>query len=136
MKLQLAGGKEEQLEGFKYPQEGTECIIRIDAVKAEADGACEFYQDAEDDQIFVESVAPEYLSLCRTRVVEINDVLAWSGYEVFNTKSDWHSIILKNTREGQTICLCADGSISSAETLSSELTDALRKAHDMYWSKE
>ena len=65
--------------------------------------------------------------------MEVNAVLAWSGYEVYYTKSVWSNIGIRNLTEGKYIELYADGHINSHDSFSSELMDSLHKAHDLYW---
>lgn len=134
VKFQLFCGRKEKLP-FRFPQEEEECVVAIDIAGAESDGICEFYQGKEDGSIFVDSIPAKYLSLCRTKAMEVNTILAWSGYEVYYTKSDWSRIIIRN-KEGKNIDLYADGHIDSRESLSAELIDSLHEAHDMYWKND
>ena len=135
VKFLLSCGKKEKLP-FRFQQEEEECVVAIDIAGAESDGICEFYQDKEDGNIFVDSIPSRYLSLCRTKAMEVNAILAWSGYEVCYTKSDWSNIGIRNLTEGKYIELYADGHINSLDPLSAELMDSLHKSHDMYWKKD
>lgn len=133
VKFLLSCGRKEKLP-FRFQQE-EECVVAIDIAGAEADGICEFYQEKENSSIFVNSIPSKYLSLCRTKAMEVNVILAWSGYEVYYTKSDWSNIGIRNLTEGKYIELYADGHINSLDSISSELMDSLHKAHDMYWKQ-
>ena len=133
VKFLLSCGRKEKLP-FRFQQE-EECVVAIDIAGAEADGICEFYQEKENSSIFVNSIPSKYLSLCRTKAMEVNVILAWSGYEVYYTKSDWSNIGIRNLTEGKYIELYADGHIKSLDSISSELMDSLHKAHDMYWKQ-
>lgn len=132
VKFQLSCSGKEKLP-FRFQQEEEECVVAIDISGAESDGVCEFYQGKEDGDIFIDSIPSRYLSLCKTKAMEVNTILAWSGYEVYYTKSDWSNIGVRNLTEGKYIKLYADGHIDSTESLSSELMDSLHKAHNMYW---
>ena len=133
VKFQLGCDKKANLP-FNFQQEDEECVVVIDIVGAELNDECVFYQEKEDGGIFVDDIPSRYLSLCRTKVMEVNDVLSWSGYEVYDTKSYRSRIELRNLAEGKHISLNSDGSIYSRDPLSSELIDSLRKAHEIYWN--
>lgn len=135
VKFQLSCGRKEKLP-FRFQQEEEECVVAIDIAGAEADGICEFYQEKEDGNIFVDSIPAKYLSLCKTKAMEVNNILAWSGYEVYYTRSDWSIISIRNLQEGKIIDLYADGRFYSRESLSAKLIDSLHEAHDMYWKND
>ena len=135
IKFQLSCGTKRDLP-FIFQQEEEECVVIIDVHGAELNNACEFYQEKEDGIIFVDRVPSKFLSLCKTKAIEINAILAWSGYEVYYTKGDGSNIGIRNLTEGKYINLYADGHFYSRDSLSTELIDSLREAHDLYWKKD
>ncbi|MCR4640394.1 MAG: hypothetical protein K5697_00010 [Lachnospiraceae bacterium] len=133
VKFQLGCDKKANLP-FSFQQEEEECVVVIDIVGAELNNECVFYREKEDGVLFADDIPSRYLSLCRTKVMEVNDVLSWSGYEVYYTEWPWSKIDLRNLAENKYIRLNSDGSFYSRDPLSSELIDSLRKAHEIYWN--
>lgn len=132
VKFQLSCGKKGKMP-FRFQQEVEECVVVIDVACAESNDACEFYQEEGDGIILVDNIPSMYLSLCKTKVMEVNAILAWGGYEVYDTTRNWSYIGFRNLTEGKYIYLYADGRINSLDSLSAELMDSLHKSHDMYW---
>lgn len=137
VKFRLYCDKKEKLP-FRFRQEEEECVVAIDIAGAESDDTCEFYFEKEYGAIFVDNISARHLSLCWTKTREVNEILAWSGYEVYYTRSYWSNIGIRNLTEGKCITLYADGNIDSPEKLDffpSELIDSLHKVHDVYWGE-
>lgn len=103
----------------------------IDAIRAIRDESSKIFQDCEDGYFFVDNIPSQYITLCRSIITDINDVLTPSGYEVLSTYPDWRFIRLKNVTNEKVIDLYSDGRYVSKETLSSELTDTLIKVHNI-----
>ena len=109
--------------------------VRIRVDRADSDGACEFYQDCVDGHFFVDNIPPQYISLCRNVITDINEMLLESGYDVYEIFSRNPMIRLRNLKNDEKIDLYYDGHYRSRIALSSELIDVLVKVHDMYWAK-
>ena len=135
VKFELHCGRQ---DGFQYHIEhySRPCIaVRILVDRADSDGACEFYQDCVDGHFFVDNIPPQYISLCRNVITDINEMLLESGYDVYEIFSRNPMIRLRNLKNDEKIDLYYDGHYRSRIALSSELIDVLVKVHDMYWAK-
>lgn len=128
-------GKERFPFSYKKQLKEPGILLKIDVVQAACDGICKIYQDCIDGNIFIDGIPPQYITLCRDMITDINDILLWSRYEVFSTHPEWRSITLRNPTNGNHIYLYSDGNYKSTEALSTEMIDALVKVHSFCWSK-